>query len=114
MKSKRGNYFYVDNVNVGKPLSVKAVRNLENKLNIYPNPANNEVQVKYHLNSNQKVQLQITNILGETLFKKEFEGLAGENIHTVYLKNLNIAKGIYLVSVFNYNIKYSKNLIIQE
>ena len=114
IKSKKGNYLYIDNINIGKPLSVESVKRSNNYLKIYPNPAYNQVKVNYYLNEPQKVYVQITNILGKTIYTDKFEGKAGENTQPINLKSLNLPKGIYLVSVFNSNIKYSKNLIVLE
>ncbi len=114
MESEKGNYFYIDNINIGKPLSVESANRSINGLKIYPNPAYNQVKIQYGLNKPQKVNIHITNILGKTIYKNEVYGKAGENTQNVNLKSLNLSKGIYLVSVFNSNIKYSKNLIIIE
>lgn len=113
VESNNGNYLYIDNLNVGKTVSIASNRVYENNLKVFPNPTNGEINIKYNLNQNQKVNIQITNILGENVFIKDISGITGENIQTINLNSLNIPKGIYLIMVYNDNIAYSKRIVVQ-
>ena len=44
-------------------------------LNIFPNPTNGLVNVNFALSSQTDVQLEVTNLLGQTVFSKEWNGI---------------------------------------
>ena len=113
MKSSGGNYFYLDNLNIGKTVSVISNRITDNGLNIFPNPAQDDVTIEYSLTENGTATIQFTNVLGKQVFVKKIDGVAGLNSEIISFKEFGIDKGIYLVTVFTDKNRYSKRLIIQ-
>jgi len=113
MVSKEGNYLYIDNISIGKPANISNNSIISNSLKLYPNPASNNLTVRFNSSNNQNVTLSITSILGTTVFTKNINAKIGENINNINLNKLNIPKGIYLVMISEGNTKIAKRLIIK-
>ncbi len=74
-------------------------------INIYPNPANNNIVVSS--NMNDKGIVVITNVLGETVLETNFVAKQTINIE-------HLSEGVYFVSVQNKNRKSTKKLIVSK
>ncbi len=80
-------------------------------MNIYPNPVINELHLLYHLPlSADDGQLEIRNILGETVFSKKI--LSGTHDENVDLSNL--PDGIYIISVISSEQQITRKIVKQE
>lgn len=75
-----------------------------------PNPAKEQVNIKFDANLNEQTKIVITNSIGQLVYQNE-------NIDAS-LKNLNISihdlnKGVYFVSVIQNNQTFTKKLVVQ-
>jgi len=82
-------------VNIVQP-GDKLLSNVE----VYPNPATDQINIKYSVSRNSTVNIKLKDILGNnvaTLSSKNVE--AGEYTFPCSIKNNNIAKGFYFIHV---------------
>ena len=82
------------------------------RINIYPNPTNNLVNVSMSLEENAKLIVSITTLSGRQVSIKELSGYKGDNNF-----NLNIGdlpKGLYIIMIQAGAQKFSKKLIIES
>ena len=80
--------------------------------NIYPNPSSGMFKIELFSNKNEIIDLQIINMLGETVYNKSYVNSSNIN-HNEKVDLSNQANGIYLLkintSVKNYHFRLSKN-----
>lgn len=89
--------------------SIKA--NLINAL-AYPNPFNNEIQLKIESKSNQKMTVEIVDMQGRNLFATDIKVAQGMNTHRINLSKIKLSEGIYLIMVSDgVNIPYSVRMV---
>ncbi len=112
--SNGGNYLYIDNLLVGSPTGLVSQQFLNHSFRVFPNPASNEIKVEFNLFSDDDVKIQLTNILGVNKYELVTKGIAGSNSQTINLKHLNLAGGIYLITIQGENIQGSKRILIQN
>jgi len=77
---------------------------------IYPNPAQNQVNIDLNMDQNENVEISIINMLGQTLINKQFGNISGANTLNIELNDLS--QGIYLVKVKIGDKVYTKPLQI--
>lgn len=71
----------------------KVIKNLT----AYPNPLTNKTQISFYIEKSQNVILKIKNLLGKTVFIKEFKAVNGKNNFTFYKDDID--SGIYIYSI---------------
>ena len=85
---------------------------LENDVNVYPNPAINQVNIEFPLKKAESVTISILNMMGETV-----KTICEENPATgMYFKALDISeleRGVYFISIESNKIKEIKKIIVQ-
>ena len=83
--------------------------NFGQDLVLYPNPANNYLNIKYK-NENQFVRYNITDIVGQTLQTGNIQ----ENTGLIQINLLNLTPGVYNIELFNQqNQKIVKQFIVK-
>lgn len=111
-ESGGGNNIYLDDINLyqGTPsndlvlgLSEVNTNYSINNLDVYPNPTDDEVNVKFNLNRSEMMKFEITDLTGKTMEKLVVNGNSGDNLLLLETKNLN--SGMYLLSV-HYGSEY--------
>ncbi len=120
--SGKGNNFYLDNINiygtdtlgnqVGSPTSIKEFIN-ENNVNVYPNPATDNISIAVDLANRQEAfSVGIYDLLGKKVLSV-FEGneIEGQHIYNVSTKSLS--SGMYLILIDNENSVVTQKLIIK-
>ncbi|MCE3227090.1 MAG: hypothetical protein K0S32_1641 [Bacteroidetes bacterium] len=86
------------------PVGVK--KNLaEGELNVYPNPASAKVVVQYNSSFDSKVVMK--NMLGQTVFEKQFTGNVSEEINVQNIKN-----GSYIMTITENDRTINKKLLV--
>jgi len=80
-------------------------------IELFPNPANNQANVRYLLNENQNVNIQVYNILGELVYSKN-NGTQSAGIHTSTINTNEISEGLYIVKLTIGNNVYTQKLNI--
>ncbi len=120
--SGKGNNLYLDNINiygtdtlgnqVGSPTSISEFIN-ENNVNVYPNPATDNISIAVDLTNRQEVfSVGIYDLLGKKVLSV-FEGneIEGQHIYNVSTKSLSA--GMYLVLIDNESSVVTQKLIIK-
>jgi hypothetical protein len=77
---------------------------------LYPNPANQNVNVKVNAVQNQKVEIHLFNLQGQLISSNLFFAGAG-GLNSFSLPVHHIPNGFYILKVSNGNEIYSKNLV---
>ncbi|MCB2218967.1 MAG: T9SS type A sorting domain-containing protein [Bacteroidetes bacterium] len=94
-----------------KTTSVKESKNLEDLVgNVYPNPTNGNLKVKYTLSKNSKVAVEIYDLSGRLIDNFSEEQFSGVNILTFKLDHKN--KGFFIIKVFLDDNQYSTQKLL--
>ena len=87
--------------------------NDKNPLTIYPNPVKDEAGLYFNLNSSGKVQLQVVNLLGETVAIKDF-GLLTAGDQSLRYSASALGTGMYFFIINASNTRYiAKKVMVQ-
>jgi hypothetical protein len=79
---------------------------------LYPNPARQKVQMSIELDGHTNMKVQIINVLGNTVYQKEFRGVRNSWTNSLDLTDYNT--GLYFVKIYMDGIfKGKANLLIQ-
>ena len=111
-----GNNFFLDNINIYEGAPSNEIVGLEpieggiGGVSLFPNPADNELNVRFELNSAQFGGIEITDLAGKKLFEAPINANAGSN--SVLIDTKSLASGTYLVKLLMGNVKEVKQLII--
>lgn len=87
---KNGKFYYsaVVLIKAGKATQIEIV-------SIYPNPVKNELNIKIASPVNDKVELQLTDISGKVLVRREVSLMSGDNVFNIPVAQF--AQGVYLI-----------------
>jgi lysyl endopeptidase len=108
-KSAWGNNMYLDNFNIRtNALSIGENEGLNNLVNIYPNPSNEEVNIEFKKMMGDE-NIRVVDLAGRIVFQKQ---LNYEN--KVVLSTLNWSNGVYLIEVQSGINTSMKKLIVQH
>ena len=111
-----GNNMYIDNINIyaGSP-SDNVVSGIDetpqmNGVNLYPNPADEEVTLSFNSINTQEVTVAIQDVFGKTIQSHQLLAQNGSNL--VFLDTQKLAAGTYFVRLMNgatpINLKFIK------
>ena len=89
--------------------SVSPVEKMDD-FNVYPNPANTNLNIRFNAKSNQS-NIKVYSTTGQLLLSKNVENNIGETVISLQLENLN--SGMYFISVLNGNRNLTKSVIKQ-
>lgn len=78
---------------IAKPIVVDS---FEEKINIYPNPFQNELSIAIETKNRNQVTIVINNLLGQELYSKVFEINPGASILKL---NPNLPSGVYIIHI---------------
>lgn len=105
------NYYRLKLVNLDGSIEYSDVIALETKIQfkskLYPNPFTNTLTYSYFTNKVEEIEIEIINILGQVVFRKE--GI-NNNVINLDLKDLN--NGSYTIKIKHLNSKIQINEII--
>ncbi|MBK7666476.1 MAG: T9SS type A sorting domain-containing protein [Sphingobacteriaceae bacterium] len=90
-----GNNIWVDNVNLGGPTSIAKAQLAQVNFEVYPNPAQNEANVRIIAINDGEYTISILNSLGQLMSNKKVNVQSGDNNYTFDTQNL--AEGFYHV-----------------
>lgn len=79
------------------PTSLSNIDNSENNFNIYPNPANDYWNLNFQSAIQNKLQIQVVDILGKVVYQKAYKSTIGKNL--IIIPNTNFSSGIYLLRI---------------
>lgn len=80
-------------------------------LNVYPNPANNELTLEISLSKSSAVKINMLNVAGQAVYREQLSQFTGVYKKQVDLKDL--AKGIYYLQVITDGDVVTKKIIKQ-
>ena len=81
------------------------------KLHAAPNPFNTTTNIKFSSSGKQTILFVVKNILGKTIYKKQFIAKKGDNRFLFYRNNLK--SGMYIYTIFSKKETYSKRFVIR-
>ncbi|GGE01137.1 S8 family serine peptidase [Planktosalinus lacus] len=104
-----GNSTFIDNINVEGFLSNQNFENLQ--FTMYPNPASNEVFLRFGNAPASDLEINISNALGQTVYQSNSVKLNGDQ--TAILNVSGYATGLYFISIKQDNSTIIKKLIVK-
>lgn len=96
----------IDNYVTG--ISSKEFNNFE--MNVYPNPANNQVSINYSFNNIEKVTIQVTDLSGKIILSESVYSSIGDQTRVIDVSN--ISSGLYNITVSSSVMRSNKRLVI--
>ena len=78
---------------------------------VYPNPAQNQVNIDLNMEQNENVEVSIINTVGQVVINKQFGNMNGANTLSIDLENMS--QGIYFVKIQVGNKIYTKPLTVK-
>lgn len=103
-ESDGGNNFYIDDINIyeGAPSDVLVADIVENGatiegLSVYPNPTDNELNVRFSIANAENAYLTIQDVSGKTVQNHLLKANAGANL--VMMNTSTLAQGMYFMQV---------------
>lgn len=112
-----GNNLYIDNINIyeGAPsdeiVGIEPVEGTIGAMSLYPNPADNELNIRFELNLAESGDVEITDVTGKRLFQTSINANSGSNIVVVDTKSLS--DGTYFVKLSFGGITRIKQVVIR-
>ncbi len=101
-----GNNIYLDDINIysGAPSDSPVTAGLEDfgtvaNMNLFPNPADNEIQISFTSQTAGKMTFNVTDLSGKRIQQHVVNATEGNNL--VYLATENLSAGTYLIQVIN-------------
>jgi Secretion system C-terminal sorting domain len=112
--SDYGNNTYVDNIQLNKVLSINKLAAIEiNNLDVFPNPAKDNLQLKFVTVNPKQTEMKIFNALGKLVKTQTLDKLSvGVNKLTIDVKDLST--GIYYVQLSQKDFTVSKSFAVQQ
>ena len=90
---------------------VSTVNKPAKKLNIFPNPASDEVTIEYNALHAGEYNIILTDVMGRKVVAEQHTAVTGKNINTINLTG--IAPGIYNASLIDGNNIYAEKVIVK-
>jgi PKD repeat protein len=116
-ESDGGNNFYLDNINIyeGAPSDdfvsgVSELGEIEG-LSLYPNPADNELNVKFNLQSNETVYVSVMDVTGKSIQNNVINANVGSNL--VLMNTSTLSNGMYFLNITVGGISQVKQFIVK-
>jgi hypothetical protein len=111
--SAYGNDMYVDNVNLSNSQLGIAEHNLQDAMNVYPNPFTDNVNISFVLAKTENVKLSVYNMLGELVYSAE-KGSLPSGSNTIEFNGSELSKGIYFIQLNAGNFTASKKVSVSK
>lgn len=115
-EADNGNNFFLDDINIyqgdenNDPLSVEE-NSLINNFTVFPNPANNEANIKFSVENNQSAKVELINMVGQSVKSTVVNAQTGQNL--VVMPTTELQAGIYMVKVTVHGSQQVQRLVIQ-
>ena len=112
-----GNNFYIDDINVysGAPSENPVTAGLADlgtvaNINLFPNPADNEVQISFNSQTgNNQITFFVTDLTGKRLQQHTIQANEGNNL--VLIATENLSAGTYLIQMIDANGQRTLNFV---
>jgi len=109
-----GDVIYIDDILIGDlALSTEEVQGEQPRLSVFPNPAQDAVQLRYQAPKSGQVQLRVLGLHGKRLIEDRLGVIAGENIFNLPVASL--PSGVYVVQLWQEGaaVNISRRLVKQ-
>lgn len=116
-ESDGGNNFYLDNINIyaGSPSESLVVgldeSDLVQELSIYPNPSDDELNIRFNAPAAQSMIFTITDISGKVVQTNAINANAGSNL--VMMNTIDLASGMYFLNIQSGGNQQTKQFIVK-
>ncbi|HBK82111.1 MAG TPA: hypothetical protein DDZ41_00695, partial [Flavobacterium sp.] len=102
------------NLETFKEEEITLTQKIASKIMVSPNPSDGTFSVNFKLNKASSTTVEIINLAGQLVFKKNFSNVIKGNNTLSFDKNeVDLLPGIYIIKVENNEFDTSKKLIIQ-
>jgi PKD repeat protein len=104
-ENDNGNNFYIDDINIyqGAPSDEVVLgisdENSVSGLQVFPNPADEELNIKLNLEKSQGLTFSLMNVQGQEVLNRFIAGQNGQNL--VVLGTQNISEGVYFLNILS-------------
>jgi len=88
---------------------IEPIRNLDNKIIVYPNPADNIISIKFDYDKSVFAKLKFTDILGREVEQKDLHINSESNTYQFDISRFS--KGIYFVNINVDNINFTSKFV---
>tara|TARA_R110000737_G_scaffold61221_1_gene88278 strand:+ start:18945 stop:21116 length:2172 start_codon:yes stop_codon:yes gene_type:complete len=113
-ESDNGNNLYIDEINLyqGGPgtANIQELDNLEN-LVLFPNPAEDELNIQFSVNDNSDVYLVVQDITGKSIRTELIKATTGKNL--VMMNTSDLASGMYFMNITQGNSKKTIQFVVK-
>lgn len=106
-----GNVLNVNRGAYGITTAVETIENDQFGISVYPNPAADQASIEINLKSKGTGMIQMFDMVGKSVYNREFNGQQGKNIAGLPVSKLN--SGVYLVRFTMNGQSITQKLIVQ-
>jgi len=99
-----GNNVYIDDINIysGAPSDNPVTAGLADlgtvaNINLFPNPADNEIQISFSSQTANEIKFYVTDLTGKRIQQHQINATEGNNL--VYIATENLSAGTYLIQM---------------
>lgn len=116
-ESNDGNNLYLDNINIyngspsDEPILGIAQQEVEQEMNIYPNPADEEIYIDFNTNTAEQLEIKLTDISGKQIQSYRIFSAVGTN--EVVINTADCKPGLYFVTLIGSAASSVKSLVIE-
>ncbi|MCF8304714.1 MAG: C10 family peptidase [Bacteroidales bacterium] len=97
-------YYEGNNVGVEETSAVQSI-------NLYPNPVENSLNLKFSVNEPQSVDIKLMDITGKVVYDEELSSFSGDYHNSIDVSTF--AKGVYLFTVRSEKANINKKVVIK-
>ncbi len=101
-----------ETVNVSTATGIANISNDGGEFTLYPNPSNGEFSLAFGNIQSQQAELEITNILGEQVYKATVEVAGNKPVQDINMQN--VPSGVYFVRLITNTQVYTSKLVIRK
>lgn len=109
--SNGGNNLFIDDINIDVHAGVNELDEMISMFQLFPNPSNGEVNLSFELLEQMPLDISISNVLGQSVYKKDAE-LYTQGAHQLALNLKDIPNGIYMVKLSDGVRSVSKKMVV--
>lgn len=112
-ESDAGNNIYIDDINLDINVGTPEITRENLEFNVYPNPVNANATIDYTLASSDKVEIQLTDVVGQVVTVLENSVQSAGN-HKVSLNASKLqAKGVYFITLHAGDIVQTRKIVVE-
>lgn len=106
------NNLYIDQINLSGTVGLNELEN-QIQLQMFPNPTNSSATVNFTIYNNEKVKINIVDLVGRLVEESDKISITENNASYTINKNGNLSKGVYFVNLYINDSVITKKLIIE-